>query len=66
MVDDKKAKEKGSKGLKDTLSKEKESVKGDKKVDTVLEEKSTLQLEPLEAGDISITVHKARDIEKKV
>ena len=30
-----------------------------------MEEKSTLQLEPLEAGDISITVHKARDIEKK-
>merc|ERR1712142_1191389 len=65
VVDDKKEKDKGAKGLKDTLSKEKESVEGDKKVDTVLEKKNTLQLKPLEAGDISITVHKARDIEKK-
>ena len=65
VVDDKKEKDKGAKGLKDTLSKEKESVEGDNKVDTVLEKKNTLQLKPLEAGDISITVHKARDIEKK-
>merc|ERR1711872_224991 len=65
VVDDKKEKDKGAKGLKDTLSKEKESVEGDKKVDTVLEKKNTLQLKPLEEGDISITVHKARDIEKK-
>merc|ERR1711872_803995 len=65
VVDDKKEKDKGAKGLKDTLAKEKESVEGDKKVDIVLEEKITLQLKSLEAGDISITVHKARDIEKK-
>merc|ERR1711872_1171993 len=65
VVDDKKEKGKGAKGLKDTLSKEKESLEGDKKVDTVLMKKNILQLKPLEAGDISITVHKARDIEKK-
>merc|ERR1711872_638068 len=65
VVDDKKEKGKGAKGLKDTLSKEKESLEGDKKVDTVLKKKNTLQLKPLEAGDISITVHEARDIEKK-
>ena len=65
VVDDKKEKDKGAKGLKETLSKEKESVEGDKKVDTVLEKKNTLQLKPLEAGDINISVHKARDIEKK-
>ena len=59
----KKAKEKGSKGLKDTLSEEKECVKGDKKQTQFWTRKA---LEPLEAGDISITVHKARDIEKKV
>merc|ERR1711915_337413 len=65
IVDEKQAKNKGAKGLKDKLSKEKEGVEGDKKVDTVLEDKITVELKPLEAGDISITVHKARDIEKK-
>merc|ERR1711915_672104 len=56
---------KGAKGLKDKLSKEKEGVEGYKKVDKVLEDKITVELKPLEAGHISITVHKARDIEKK-
>merc|ERR1711915_771645 len=65
VVDDKKAKDMGAKGLKDKLCKEKEGVEGDIKVDKVLEEKITVELKPLEAGDISITVHKARDIEKK-
>merc|ERR1711915_1076329 len=65
VVDDKKAKDKGAKGLKDKLSKEKEGVEGYKKVDKVLEDKITVELKPLEAGHISITVHKARDIEKK-
>merc|ERR1711915_35894 len=64
-VDDKKANDKGAKGLKDKLSKEKEGVEGDKKGDKVLEDKITVELKPLEAGDISINVHKARDIEKK-
>merc|ERR1711915_634852 len=65
VVDDKKSKDKGAKGLKDKLSKEKEGVEGYKKVAKVLEDKITVELKPLEAGDISITVHKARDIEKK-
>merc|ERR1712228_46840 len=65
VVDDKEAKDKGAKGLKDKLSKEKEGVEGDEKVDKVLEDKITEELKLLEAGDISITVHKARDIEKK-
>merc|ERR1711915_801360 len=65
VVDDKQAKDKGAKGLKDKLSKEKEGVEGYKKVAKVLEDKITVELKPLEAGDISITVHKARDIEKK-
>merc|ERR1711915_247800 len=65
VVDDKEAKDKAAKGLKDKLSEEKEGVEGDKKVDKVLEDKITVELKPLEAGDISINVHKARDIEKK-
>merc|ERR1711915_1015845 len=77
VVDDKKAKDKGEMCHieKPAVSPEPQvinvdekattGVEGDKKVDKVLEDKITVELKPLEAGDISITVHKARNIEKK-